>query len=162
MAGTIRVREAADSDRGALRAFHEALYVAHRDQVVPADVLPLVSYEDYGRVLRDDLDAILRAHDSIVLVADLDGEPVGYITGRITVEPRRTLPTRGIIEDWYVDPASRGTGAGRELVQELERRFREAGCQLIESATWSGNQTARRAHDALGFDEIRVVYRKRL
>jgi RimJ/RimL family protein N-acetyltransferase len=48
------------------------------------------------------------------------------------------------------------------LLRKLEERFVAAGCQMIESATWSGNKGARRAHDALGFREIRVIYRKRI
>ena len=35
-------------------------------------------------------------------------------------------------------------------------------CEVIESGTWSTNEGARRAHDSLGFQEIRIVYRKRL
>jgi len=48
------------------------------------------------------------------------------------------------------------------LLLKIEERFAAAGCEVIESATWSGNEGARRAHDALGFREIRVMYRKRL
>jgi len=44
----------------------------------------------------------------------------------------------------------------------LEERFAAVGCEVTESATWSSNEGARRAHDALGFREIRVVYRKRV
>ena len=87
---------------------------------------------------------------------------VGYITGRVTVEARRLLPRRGVVEDWYVVPASRGSGAGALLLLEIEGRFAAAGCEVIESATWSGNEGARRAHGALGFREIQVMYRKRI
>ena len=59
-------------------------------------------------------------------------------------------------------PESRGSGAGALLLRELEKRFIAAGCEVIESATWAGNEGARRAHDALGFREIRVMYRKPL
>jgi len=162
MGGTILVREATSSDRGILWSFHRSLYVDHRNEVVPSAQLPLVSYQDYERVLRDDLDAILRDQDSVVLVAEREGSAVGYVTGRITVEPRRALPKRGVVEDWFVEPRGRGAGIGRRLLEELERRFAEAGCQVIESATWSNNQAARRAHDALEFEEIRVLYRKKL
>lgn len=78
------------------------------------------------------------------------------------MEPRRVLPRRGVVEDWYVLPESRDSGVGAVLLRELEERFAAAGCELIESATWSGNEGARRAHDALGFREIRVMYRKRI
>jgi len=162
MVSTIEVREADDSDRDVLMGFHRSLYQGHRDEVVPKNDLTLIEYRDYERILRDDLDALLRDRSSHVLVAESQGVAVGYITGRVTMEPRRVLPRRGVVEDWYVMPASRASGVGAVLLRELEERFAAAGCELIESATWSGNEGARRAHDALGFREIRVMYRKRI
>jgi GNAT superfamily N-acetyltransferase len=159
---TIRVREAESSDRDLLLGFHQSLYQRHRDQVVPERDLPLIEYENYERVLRDDITALLGSDSTHVLIAEVRGVAVGYITGRVEVEPGRVLPRRGIVEDWYVVPESRGSGLGALLLKELEQRFIDEGCQLIESATWSGNEGARRAHDALGFHEIRVIYRKRL
>ena len=162
MVSTIEVREASDSDRDVLIGFHQNLYQAHRDEVVAQEAIPLLEYRDYDRVLREDLDALMRAQNSHVLVAESQGVAVGYITGRVTVEARRLLPRRGVVEDWYVVPASRGSGAGALLLLEIEGRFAAAGCEVIESATWSGNEGARRAHGALGFREIQVMYRKRI
>lgn len=162
MVSTIEVRRAAVSDRDVLVAFHRSLYQDHRDEVVAKEDLPLIEYRDYERILREDMDALLRDRNSHVLIAESQGAAVGYITGRVAVEPRRVLPRRGVVEDWYVAPESRGSGAGALLLREIEKRFATAGCQVVESATWSGNEGARRAHDALGFREIRVMYRKRL
>jgi ribosomal protein S18 acetylase RimI-like enzyme len=162
MAPTIQVRAADDTDRDVLISFHRSLYQGHRDEVVTEDDLPLIEYRDYERVLRDDLDALLKDRTSHVLLAESQGAAVGYITGRVAVEPRRVLAPRGVVEDWYVVPESRGSGVGARLLRELEARFAATGCEVIESATWSGNEGARRAHDALGFREIRVMYRKRL
>jgi ribosomal protein S18 acetylase RimI-like enzyme len=162
MVPTIEVRKADESDRDALMSFHQSLYQGHRDKVVSKEDLPLIAYRDYDRILRDDLDAILRDQNSHVLVAKSQGVAVGYITGRVTVEARRVLPRRGVVEDWYVVPESRGSGAGALLLRAIQERFSAVGCEVIESATWSSNEGARRAHDALGFREIRVMYRKRL
>lgn len=162
MAPMIQVRDADTSDRDALIGFHRSLYLEHRDQVVDEQDLPLIAYQDYDRILRDDVNALLRDHNSHVLIAESERKAVGYITGRSRTEPGRVLPRRGIVEDWYVIASARGAGAGALLLRELETRFAAAGCELIESATWSGNQGARRTHAALGFREIRVMYRKRL
>ncbi|MGB5266837.1 MAG: GNAT family N-acetyltransferase [Polyangiales bacterium] len=162
MVRMFEVREADDSDRQALMSFHRSLYQGHRDEVVADEDRPLIEYLDYDRILSDDLEALLKDPNSHVLVAESQGMAVGYITGRMTVEPRRVLPRRGVVEDWYVAPDWRGTGVGASLLRELEARFAAAGCEVIESATWSANEGARRAHDALGFREIRVMYRKRI
>lgn len=157
-----QVRAARETDRDVLLRFHRGLYQDHRDRVVAPEDLPLVEYRDYDRVLRDDLDTLMREPTAHVLVAELDGLAIGYITGRVAVESERVLPRRGVVEDWYVDENARGQRVGRRLLEALERRFLEAGCQVIESATWSGNVGARRVHEALGFREIRLIYRKRL
>lgn len=162
MATTSKVREANSSDRDLLVGFHRSLYQGHRDEVVAEEDLPLIEYRDYDRVLVDDVQALLRDQSSHVLVAESQGAALGYITGRVVLEPGRVLPRRGVVEDWYVVPNARGAGVGALLLRELETRFADAGCQVMESATWSGNRGARRAHDAMGFREIRVMYRKRL
>jgi ribosomal protein S18 acetylase RimI-like enzyme len=161
MSASVRVREGREEDRGSLQGFHRELYVVHRDHVLEADDVPLVDYRDYEQVLADDLAALLSDRSAIVLVAEIDGRIVGYITGRVRVEPRRVLPRRGIVEDWYVDETVRGSGVGRALFEELERRFSGRGCDVVESATWANNDGARKAHEALGFREIRVMFRKR-
>lgn len=154
------VRDALDSDREVLLGFHKRLYETHRDLVVPQDDLELIAYHDYDRILADDLAALMRDPGAHVLLAESGDRPIGYITGRVTIESRRVLPRRGIVEDWYVEEQARGSGVGRQLLRELQARFSQAGCQMIESATWSGNEGARRAHEAMGFREIRVIYRK--
>lgn len=162
MVSKIEVRTAGEPDRDILMGFHCSLYERHRDQVVSEGDLPLIAYRDYDRVLIEDLDSLLRDRGSQVLLAESEGAALGYITGRVVVEPRRTLSRRGVVEDWFVMPEARGSGVGALLLGELERRFADAGCEVVESATWSGNEGARRAHDALGFREIRIVYRKRI
>ncbi len=156
----ITVRDARIEDRDTLFRFHKGLYEAHRDRVVAQEDLPLIAYRNYERILADDLSALMNDRAAHVLIAESDGEPIGYITGRVTTEARRILPRRGVVEDWYVEERGRGSGVGKKLLAELERRFVEHDCQVIESATWTGNQDARRLHQELGFREIRVIYRK--
>lgn len=162
MASPIRIRDADRADRDLLIGFHRRLYQQHRDRVFPAHDLPLIDYHEYERVLQDDVRALLSDPSSFVLIAEAEELAIGYITGRVTVESQRVLPRRGVVEDWYVVPESRGTGVGSLLLRRLEKRFVDCGCQVIESATWSGNAEARKVHEALGFREIRVIYRKRL
>jgi ribosomal protein S18 acetylase RimI-like enzyme len=161
MANAVQVREARAEDREVLLDLHERLYVGQRDRVVDRSDLPLIDYHDYEQVLADDLAALMADRSAVVLVAESGEGILGYITGRVRVESRRVLPRRGVVEDWYVAEQARGTGIGRALLLELERRLTSRGCDVIESATWAGNDEARKAHDALGFREIRVLYRKR-
>lgn len=158
----LELRRATLADRALVFTFHRALYVTHRDRILPPDILELIGYRDFESVLREDVEAMLKSDQTMVFLGMEKGRAVGYISGRIHQEPRRLLRRRGVIEDWYVDEAQRGKGYGRVLLLGLEATLREAGCELLESATWAFNDSARRAHDALGFKEVQIQYRKRI
>lgn len=158
----VDVRNASPTDRATLLAFHRALYVDHRDEIVDPKLLPLYAYRDFEKVLRQDVDGLLQSPACVVLVAASAGEDVGYISGRVETDPRRALSRRGIIEDWYVRQDARGRGVGGALFRRLVAVFEEAGCDLVESATWPANTGARAVHETLGFRETLVQYRMRL
>lgn len=156
------LRRASRADRAALRALHRALYIDHHGSVVPPRVAPLLAYRDFERVLRDDIDGLIDHPNAAVLVAERAGRVIGYITGHVEEEPERQLPRRGVVEDWYVDPSDRGQRVGAALLAALEAVFQQAGCDLVESATWTFNEGAVRAHEALGFEPYQVRFRKPL
>jgi len=157
---SVTVRRATTKDRSIVLAYHRALYRTHRDEVMPAGMLPLVGYRDFDGVLREDVDAMLADADTAVVLAEIEGRPVGYATGHVESDPRRLVRKRGVVGDWYVDADVRAAGVGRALVATLEAIFRDLGCDAMESATWAFNEGARRAHEHLGFREVQIVYRK--
>lgn len=156
---TLAIRRANRKDRPQIVAFHTALYVKHRDEVVLREVVPLIAYRDFAKVLREDVDSMLANPEVAVLLAEQGGTAVGYVTGHVERDDRRVLRTKGIVGDWYVDPSARGTGVGKRLLGTLLDVFRTAGCTVVESATWATNSGARKAHEALGFRETQVTYR---
>ncbi len=157
------IRRAHRGDLAQVLRFHHALYIAHRDAIMPAALADFYAYRRFPEALRDDVDALLRSPRSVVLLAERAGEAVGYVTGHHEDDDeRRVLRRKGIVEDWYVAPEARGAGLGALLLEALAEAFRAAGCEVLESATWPFNAGARRAHEALGFQEIEVKYRRRL
>lgn len=153
------MRRATLADRSLVLSFHRALYVAHREAVVPPDLASLDGYRDLDAALRDDVEALLHDPKAIVLLGERDGVVVGYVTGRTEYDPRRLHARRGIVEDWWVEPEERGQGMGRALIEGLMSAFRRAGCSVAESLTWAANSGARAAHLAAGFVEVQVRYR---
>ncbi len=159
---TLRIRRATRADAALLVTFHRALYVEHRDRIMPPRLAPFFAYRDLDAALREDVAALLGQPDSIVLVAEQNGHAIGYVTGHIEHDERRVLPRKGVIEDWLVLERARGTGIGRQLFERLCDVFRGAGCDVVESTTWPFNEGAVRAHEALGFELVEVKYRKRV
>ena len=159
---TFCIRSGTTANRDALIAFHHALYVEHRNALVPQEIQVLGAYRELPLVLREDVDSLLRGPGTVVLLGERDGEAIGYATGRIHDEPRRVLRPRGVVEDWYVDPSARGHGYGRALLDALLDTFRTRGCKVAESRTWPTNETALRAHQSAGFHPVEVMMRRRL
>lgn len=100
-----------------------------------------------------------------VLVAQVDGRLVGFLEldYRKYAPGCRASPVP-FIEGWYVEPALRGRGIGRALVEAAETRARAAGHHEMASDAELGNADGIAAHLALGYEEIERVmcFRKAL
>lgn len=127
---------------------------------MPDELEILYAYRGFEDVLREDVDAMLRDRAAIVLVAEEADVALGYASGVVRDEPRRVLHRKGVLGDWYVDPAARGRGVGRQLVDALFERFRDEGCSVVETMTWPFNTGTRAAMERLGFREVQITYRR--
>jgi GNAT superfamily N-acetyltransferase len=65
------------------------------------------------------------------LVAEHAGRTVGYALFHLTYSSFRTNP-RMWLEDLYVEPAARGTGAGEALLAAFVRAALERGCHRVD------------------------------
>lgn len=156
------IRQATRADRALVLRFHRELYKRYRDEITRPEVLPLFAYRDLDATLSDDVDGLLHSREAVVLLAERGGQAIGYVSGHMEIDPRRVLTRKGVVEDWYVLPNARSHGTGKLLIQSLIDRFRQSGCDVVESGTWAFNEGARKAHAKLGFTEIEVKFRKRL
>lgn len=158
----VAIRRARLEDREHVYRFHRALYVEHRESVMPEGMDLLYAYRDFENVLGQDVDAMLRNPSTTILLCERDGEPLGYASGFVSNDTRRVLSRKGTLGDWYVLPEERGSGVGRRLVEALLAIFSDAGCSVVETSTWPFNTDTRKAMAKLGFHEVQIVYRREL
>jgi GNAT superfamily N-acetyltransferase len=123
------------------------------DQVI-AFIRALADYEKLGDEVRLD-SATLDAHlfgprpMAEVLIAEIAAEPVGFALffhNFSTFEGRPGI----YLEDLFVDPASRGSGAGRALLSRLAQLAIERGCARLEWSVLDWNEPAIRFYKSLG------------
>jgi GNAT superfamily N-acetyltransferase len=83
------------------------------------------------------------------LIAERGGEPVGYAVFFLTFST--FLAIQGVwLEDIFVRPAHRGSGAGRALLAAVAGRARERGAERMEWSALDWNELALGFYRGLG------------
>jgi ribosomal protein S18 acetylase RimI-like enzyme len=143
---SVDVRPATDDDVDAVVGLFRQ-YLRFYDQEVPD-----AEARAYLTARRD-------AGDSVLLVAvlrleddggDADGELVGFAQSYPTWSSV-SLSRSWVLNDLFVTPAARGTGAGRALVQDTCRRAKDAGAIRVSLATAWDNVAAQGLYESEGF-----------
>jgi GNAT superfamily N-acetyltransferase len=87
--------------------------------------------------------------DGMLLGAWRDDDLAGYAClywSFTSIAPAETV----LMNDLYVDPAHRGQGVGRALIEASAAVGRERGAQRLEWMTAPSNETAQRLYDSTG------------
>lgn len=92
--------------------------------------------------------ALFAGRAGVFLVASVDGSPVGC--GGI----RMLSPERAEVKHLWVRPAARGTGLGRALMVELERRAVELGATEVVLDTNERLAAAQGLYRSSGYEDI--------
>jgi len=87
-------------------------------------------------------------HDFHGLIAEQDGKAIGlthYLFHRHCWRIENVI----YLQDLYVDPSARGTGAGRALIEAVYAAGDAAGCPTVYWLTQDFNATARQLYDRI-------------
>ena len=84
-----------------------------------------------------------------ILVAEMDGNVVGYITCRLDAGSKV-----GHISNMAVLPACQGRGLGKQLMQAALDNFREKGMELARIETLEQNEVGSHFYPKTGFVEV--------
>ena len=138
---TRTLRPATPSDLPALRRLAAE---AHRDTRYYFD-LHLGEQRAQALYVRWIERSVLEAFTDIVLVADWQGQAVGYITGKM--QPGQI----GLIGLLAVGAGARGRGVGSALVQASLAWFAQQGAKQVTVVTQGRNVSAQRLYQRQGF-----------
>lgn len=144
----LNIRRATDADLPALTAMTQAFngYLDAIDGGVPGSDAEAIAASAMERLRR-------MAFESnpicTVLMAELNGEPVGYLTYYIGVYMDDATPTVHVA-DFFVRESFRRRGVGRALMLEARRIAQECGASRLLWTVWSKNEAALRFYTALG------------
>ena len=125
------------------------------------ELMPMLrAYCDFYRVEPSDerLAALVSAlidnpAEGVQLIArDGDGTPLGFATIYWTWQTLYAARV-GVLNDLFVVPASRGSGAGRTLIERCLELCRERGAGKLVWETAPDNAVAQRLYDGIGAEK---------
>lgn len=159
----MNIRQAAPGDREAYIGFAEKLSGFNRKNHPDAS-----KQDDYQAVLAAIRQRAAETFDSpcedtLILMAEESGQPLGYALGRIYEEdPCADNGTgrTGLFDELYVDAPARGCGLGQKLLDEIMAWFASKGIRRVKLHAYSWNTTAREIYKRNGFEEYAVSYEK--
>ncbi len=129
------VRPVEESDRDAWHRLWDG-YCEFYEVEMPSDV----TAKSWERLLDD------ATPDFFGLVAERDGTVIG-IANCILHGTTWAIAQRCYLNDIFVDPAARGSGAGKAMIQHIRHLAYENGWDKVHWLTAESNATARRLYD---------------
>ncbi|MFT3775888.1 MAG: GNAT family N-acetyltransferase [Minicystis sp.] len=89
---------------------------------------------------------------AVILVAERDGAPLGYVYGRVEARDwNALLDAHGALHDVFVDETARAAGVGAALVEAICARFTALGAPRVVLHTAVQNTAAQRLFAKAGF-----------
>lgn len=114
-------------------------YLEYYESSVPEDVYT----STFNRLLGDD------PQDYSCILAENDGQIIG-LTHYLFHRHAWKIENVCYLQDLYVDPDIRGTGAGRALIEAVYEAADRAGSPTVYWLTQDFNATARKLYDRIG------------
>jgi ribosomal protein S18 acetylase RimI-like enzyme len=127
-----------------------ALLVSTHHEYDPLRFIPVTPETPRGYA--EFLGSQLADPDVIVLVAEDAGDVIGYAYG--SIEGMDWMALRGpagALQDIIVDPAHRGGGVGRRLLDAVLAALSERGAPRVVLSTAARNEAAQRLFESAGF-----------
>ncbi|GAB4557580.1 MAG: hypothetical protein Tsb0017_12390 [Geothermobacteraceae bacterium] len=101
-----------------------------------------------------EITTLFNSDSELCLVADLDGEVVGFALGTTVDKPNSSWKYGYLV--WIgVRPGLQDYGIGQKLFEEIRDRMEEQGVRMIMVDTDADNEAGIRFFRKLGFDKMR-------
>ena len=156
----VRIRPATTADTPIIGRLGALLVRLHHD-LDPKRFIPATwgTERGYGSYLGTQLDE----PDIVVLVAERDGEVIGYTyAGMEGTDYMALRGPAGALYDIVVDPSHRGHGVGRMLLDATIAALKDRGAPRIVLETAEGNEAAQHLFAHAGFRRTMIEMTKEL
>jgi ribosomal protein S18 acetylase RimI-like enzyme len=156
----VSIRPATTTDIAAIGRLAALLVRTHHD-FDPKRFIPATprTAEGYGSYLGSQLEE----PDIVVLVAEQNGEVIGYTYAGIEGTDYMALRgPAGALYDIVVDPEQRGRGVGRALLDATLDELKARGAPRVVLSTAERNESAQRLFERAGFRRTMIEMTREL
>jgi len=160
MSAALKTRPATPKDLTAMGKLGALLVRTHHD-FDPKRFMAATSRTEnaYGSFLGTQLDE----PNIVILVADRDGEVIGYTYAGVEGTDYMSLRgPAGVLYDIVVDPAHRGRGVGRMLLDATIEALKTRGAPRVVLSTAERNLVAQRLFEHAGFHRTMIEMTREL
>lgn len=148
----VTVRRATRADAAKVAEFAVELFKLH-EQWDPKRFTQLATIEGGTRYYGDRA----AAENATVLVAEIDGSMIGFAYMEYEPILYAELATRvAWLHDIYIEPETRGSGAGKALLKEVSSEARRLGANKILLTAAIANEAGREYFERSGFKTTMV------
>lgn len=106
---------------------------------------------------------MLQRKDTLCLVAEDDGEVIGYLIAMKQRRPPIYHHTRvAYLSDAFVNASHRGQGILKQFVEELKAWCVREGMTAIDVQLFKNNEAAQEIYRHLGFHDYRLLMRREI
>jgi ribosomal protein S18 acetylase RimI-like enzyme len=110
--------------------------------------------EPADATLRD----ILASDDSLLLIGEIDGYPLGFLWARIEpLLPQAGGEQVGVIRLIFTDPGARGVGVGDAMITQALAELRGRGLRYFDARVSPGHRHAKNFFESNGFSARLIV-----
>ena len=156
----ITIRPAAPADVKAIGRLGALLVKTHHD-FDPQRFIAATPRTEHG--YGSYLGSLLRDQEIVILVAEQDGEVLGYTYAGVEGYDYMALRgPAGALYDIVVDPAHRGHGVGRMLLDATLTALEERGAPRVVLSTAEQNESAQRLFARAGFRRTMIEMTREL
>ena len=149
----LKIRRAASSDLDEI----VALRLLSQDHFEESNPLIWRTTEEGKKLIKQEVETDMTDSNVLTLLAEADGEAIGYVRGEVTNRSDHMPRTVGQISLMYVMKQFRRKGAGRALMKELCKFFKSNKAENLTVRYIIGNKEAEGFWAKLGFESIIIT-----
>lgn len=143
------IRKLEQKDKSQMLTLMDEFWMKHhRGELVTGVIKEVAQLKDPPRQMEIEL---AQYFNWLSFVAEENGELLGFVVGKITIEEDLVLDKVGHLEELFVTEKARGQKLGQQLLERLLQEFEMQGCRVLRTNAYANNTAALSLYRKYGF-----------